>query len=153
LIVLGDIEHARSSCALVHREQQKLGVPEMFWSICPVYKLLLTNPVAHPSANNTTRRPGNENAPIANVPPGTLSLTCVALMNLAKSRRPISHSAALHMSVQTTHRVSWNDITGSVYAPPLANVSQNCTAPGAAIVCHARPNSPDTGLVSRPDVT
>ena len=72
---------------------------------------------------------------------------------LPKSRRPTSHSVTPHTSIQTMHWVSWNDITGSAHAPPLTNVSQNGTAPDAAIICQARPNSPDTGLVSRPDIT
>ena len=69
------------------------------------------------------------------------------------SKHLVSHGvhATLHKS-RMTHRVSWNDITGSVHVPLLlANVCQNGVAPDAAIVCQARPSSPDTGLVSSPD--
>ena len=57
----------------------------------------------------------------------------------------------MHDTFTNTHRVSWKDITGSVHAPLLANVCQNGVASDKASVCQARPNSPDTGLVNRPD--
>lgn len=64
-------------------------------------------------------------------PPGSSALTFEPLMN----------------------RVSWNAMTGSVHAPEPAKVCQNGVCRELAMLCHARPNKPETGGLRRPVVT
>lgn len=51
------------------------------------------------------------------------------------------------------HRVNWKVMIGSSQAPLATRVCHSGAAPDDAMVCHARPRRPDTGLVRSPEET